>query len=249
MLAGKQLLEMDVLTTDSDPTTRLRAVIGRLSRRLRPRWQALGLTPSQTSVLFTVVRLGPLGLSEISEIEGINPTMLSRITAQLCQSGLIGRESDPDDRRAALVRATPAGQRLRKRIHRERTEALQAAHGKAHRRAARAAVERAAGARDARRADPRRRARDASARSGTHHLQGVRDPQLPPLYAGQAISLSGTWMQMAAQAWLVLTLTGSATTLGLIVALQTLPILLLGPYGGVIADRVDKRRLMICLQA
>jgi MFS family permease len=67
--------------------------------------------------------------------------------------------------------------------------------------------------------------------------------------SGQAISLVGTWMQMAAQAWLVLTLTGSATTLGLIVALQTLPVLLLGPYGGVIADRVDKRRLMVILQA
>ncbi len=67
--------------------------------------------------------------------------------------------------------------------------------------------------------------------------------------SGQAISLSGTWMQMAAQSWLVLTLSGSATTLGVIVALQTLPVLLLGPYGGVVADRVDKRRLMIALQA
>jgi MFS family permease len=66
--------------------------------------------------------------------------------------------------------------------------------------------------------------------------------------AGQSISLIGTWMQMAAQSWLVLTLTGSATTLGVIVALQTLPVLLLGPYGGVIADRVDKRRLMVVLQ-
>ena len=67
--------------------------------------------------------------------------------------------------------------------------------------------------------------------------------------SGQAVSLSGTWMQMAAQSWLVLTLSGSATTLGLIVALQTLPVLLLGPYGGVVADRVDKRRLMVALQA
>jgi MFS family permease len=56
-------------------------------------------------------------------------------------------------------------------------------------------------------------------------------------------------MQMAAQSWLVLTLTHSATDLGLIVALQTLPVLILGPYGGVIADRVDKRRAMIGLQA
>jgi MFS family permease len=66
---------------------------------------------------------------------------------------------------------------------------------------------------------------------------------------GQALSLTGTWMQMAAQSWLVLTLTHSATDLGLIVALQTLPVLLLGPYGGVIADRVNKRKAMITLQA
>ena len=67
--------------------------------------------------------------------------------------------------------------------------------------------------------------------------------------SGQAISLVGTWMQMTAQSWLVLTLTHSSTALGAIVALQTLPVLLLGPYGGVIADRVDKRRLMVILQS
>jgi MFS family permease len=52
-----------------------------------------------------------------------------------------------------------------------------------------------------------------------------------------------------AQSWLVYVLTHSATDLGLVVALQTLPVLLLGPYGGVIADRVDKRRLMVVLQS
>jgi MFS family permease len=68
-------------------------------------------------------------------------------------------------------------------------------------------------------------------------------------YAGQAISLIGTWMQMTAQSWLVLTLTHSSTALGLIVALQTLPVLILAPYGGLIADRVDKRKVMIALQS
>jgi MFS family permease len=68
-------------------------------------------------------------------------------------------------------------------------------------------------------------------------------------YGGQATSLAGTWMQMTAQAWLVLTLTHSSTALGVIIALQTLPVLVLGPYGGVIADRVDKRRMMIALQS
>ncbi len=74
-------------------------------------------------------------------------------------------------------------------------------------------------------------------------------PNYRTYISGQAISLIGTWMQMAAQSWLVLTISHSAGALGVIVALQTLPVLLLGPYGGVVADRVDKRRLMIALQA
>jgi len=65
---------------------------------------------------------------------------------------------------------------------------------------------------------------------------------------GQSVSLIGTWMQMTAQAWLVLTLSDSPSALGVIVALQTLPVLVFGPYGGVIADRVNKLRLMIGLQ-
>ena len=68
-------------------------------------------------------------------------------------------------------------------------------------------------------------------------------------FFGQTTSLVGTWMQTTAQTWLVYTLTHSATDIGFVVALQTLPVLLLGPYGGVIADRVDKRRLMITLQS
>ncbi len=73
-------------------------------------------------------------------------------------------------------------------------------------------------------------------------------PNYRRYFYGQSISLIGTWMQMTAQAWLVLTLTHSSTALGGVVALQTLPVLLLAPYGGVIADRVDKRRMMVALQ-
>ena len=74
-------------------------------------------------------------------------------------------------------------------------------------------------------------------------------PNYRRYFTGQSISLIGTWMQSTAQAWLVLQLTHSATALGIVIALQTLPMLVLGPYGGVIADRVDKRRLMIVLQS
>ncbi len=74
-------------------------------------------------------------------------------------------------------------------------------------------------------------------------------PNYRRYFTGQAISLIGTWMQSVAQGWLVYTLTDSATALGLVIALQTLPVLLLGPYAGVVADRVDKRKLMMALQA
>jgi MFS family permease len=74
-------------------------------------------------------------------------------------------------------------------------------------------------------------------------------PNFRRYYTGQAISLIGTWMQTVAQSWLIFKLTNSATDVGWAVALQTLPVLVLGPYGGVVADRVDKRKLMMVLQA
>jgi MFS family permease len=64
----------------------------------------------------------------------------------------------------------------------------------------------------------------------------------------QLISVSGTWMQSVAQGWLVLQLTGSSVDLGIAVALQYLPMLLLGSYGGLIADRHEKRRILYCTQ-
>jgi MFS family permease len=68
-------------------------------------------------------------------------------------------------------------------------------------------------------------------------------------FVGQTISTTGTWMQSVAQSWLVLKLTGSAVDLGITVALQFGPVLFLGPWGGVIADRFDKRRVLIATQS
>lgn len=65
----------------------------------------------------------------------------------------------------------------------------------------------------------------------------------------QVISFSGTWMQSIAMSWLVLELTGSGTALGTVLAMQFVPMLLLGPTGGMIADRVDVRRLLITTQS
>ncbi len=86
-------------------------------------------------------------------------------------------------------------------------------------------------------------------RVGRVTFASLQVPNYRRYYGGQAISLCGTWMQMTAQAWLVLTLTHSSTALGAVIALQTLPVLLLGPYGGVLADRLNKRRVMVALQS
>lgn len=67
-------------------------------------------------------------------------------------------------------------------------------------------------------------------------------------FIGQSISLSGTWIQRVAQAWLVLELTGSGTAVGVVTALQYVPLLVLAPIGGVIADRVNKRRMLMLTQ-
>jgi MFS family permease len=68
-------------------------------------------------------------------------------------------------------------------------------------------------------------------------------------FVAQLISVSGTWMQTIAQAWLVLHLTGSGVDLGIVTGLQFLPMLLFGPVGGLVADRVDKRHLLYFTQA
>ncbi|MDX6274359.1 MAG: hypothetical protein QOJ92_1569 [Frankiales bacterium] len=63
---------------------------------------------------------------------------------------------------------------------------------------------------------------------------------------GQVVSLTGSWMQMVAQGWLALRLThDSGAALGIVAALQTLPMLLFGLWGGLIADRYRKRRVLI----
>ncbi len=65
---------------------------------------------------------------------------------------------------------------------------------------------------------------------------------------GQAISLIGTWLQLTAQSWVVWELSHSATALGVVTMLGTLPVLLLGPWAGVWADRLDRRKLLIATQ-
>jgi MFS family permease len=73
-------------------------------------------------------------------------------------------------------------------------------------------------------------------------------PNYRRYFTGQIVSVSGNWMQMIAEVWLVLSLTGSGVAVGMTTALQFLPILLFGAWGGVLADRFSKRRLLMATQ-
>ncbi|MBK6493840.1 MAG: MFS transporter [Gemmatimonadetes bacterium] len=95
----------------------------------------------------------------------------------------------------------------------------------------------------------RSRLRDLGAVLFMGPFRAVRHPDFRRFLTGQGISLVGTWMQSIAQGWLVLELTRSAFAVGLTSTLATLPILFFTLYGGVVADRVDKRRFIMALQA
>ncbi len=75
-------------------------------------------------------------------------------------------------------------------------------------------------------------------------FRALSNPNYRLYLAGSTVSNVGTWMMRIAQDWLVLSLTGSGTALGITTGLQFLPVLLLSPYAGVVADRVSKRRLL-----
>ncbi len=80
-------------------------------------------------------------------------------------------------------------------------------------------------------------------------FKALRHRNIRLFYSGQMISLTGSWMQSVAFSWLVLVLTNSSFYLGLVGALQTLPVLLFSFLGGVVADHTSKLRLMFITQA
>jgi len=109
---------------DVELVARLRGVIGRLARQLNDTSTGEGLTPTQYSVLGLVRGRGPLGLAELAELEGLNPTMLSRVVRALDDGGLIRRRPDPSDQRAARVEVTPEGEQVHERVREHRTRVL-----------------------------------------------------------------------------------------------------------------------------
>jgi MFS family permease len=81
-----------------------------------------------------------------------------------------------------------------------------------------------------------------------HTFRSLRVRNYRLFFSGQLVSLTGSSMQLVAMSWLVLRLGGGGTAVGTVAGLQFLPMLLVGPWGGLIADRVDKRRALVATQ-
>jgi DNA-binding MarR family transcriptional regulator len=109
---------------DDEGAIRLRRVIIKLARQLNASSTGEGLTPSQASVLGLIVARGPMSLPDLGELEGINPTMLSRVIGRLVDMRLIDRIPDPADLRSVSVVATAAGRRVDKQIKASRAAAV-----------------------------------------------------------------------------------------------------------------------------
>src|SRR6266545_3805624 len=98
--------------------SRLRLGVTRLARKLRQQAEP-GITPSLLSALSTIDRAGPMTIGELCTVEQVQPPTMTRLVASLVETGMVERSVDPDDRRVAWVRVTPAGARsLAQRLRR-----------------------------------------------------------------------------------------------------------------------------------
>jgi DNA-binding MarR family transcriptional regulator len=122
--AGMDGAGKDGAGMDPDSAIRLRRVVGHLARQLNASSTGAGLTPSQASVLGLIVARGPLSLVELGKLEGLNPTMLSRVISRLAAMDLINRIPDPEDLRSASVVSADAGRRVDQQIKARRAAAV-----------------------------------------------------------------------------------------------------------------------------
>ena len=79
-------------------------------------------------------------------------------------------------------------------------------------------------------------------------MRALKHRNFQLFFAGQLISLIGTWMQNVAQSWLVYRLTGSSVLLGEVGFAGQIPVFLVAPLGGIVADRFNRHRIVIATQ-
>jgi len=111
------------MLTTATLADRLRVSVGRLARRLRQQSMG-GLTPSQSSILANLDRLGPMTMTQVAEQERIAKPSATGIVGRLVDKGLVDKSVDPADRRSSVVAITGAGTNLLAQRRRERTAFL-----------------------------------------------------------------------------------------------------------------------------
>ena len=109
---------------DVDATVRLRGVVNRLSRQFNASARHEGLTPTQASVLGLIAFRESMSLTEVATLEGLNPTMVSRVIGRLDELGLIVRQPSATDLRVTLVSLTPEGQATHARVKEQKAQVI-----------------------------------------------------------------------------------------------------------------------------
>ncbi len=236
--------------SDAGLATALRISVSRLARRLRVERTAPGqaepvLSDTQFAALATLEKHGAMSPGELAGHERVQPPSMTRVIAALEEWQLVTRAAHASDRRQVVLTVTPAGREL---VTKARRRAGRLAGQAAERADAAGAGDAAGGRADSGEAQP---VLTEPARGGRDRLRTFRSLRTRNyrLFAiGQVVSNSGTWMQRVAQDWLVLQLThGSGTALGIATGLQFLP-MLASPWGGAVADRYPKRRILMLTQ-
>ena len=225
----------------------LRPVLLRLARELRKETEQLGITARQATLLWLVKRSPGLSLAELAAEEGISPPALSGHVDRLERAGLIERLRSTDDRRRVGLRLTDEGARML-------SACASPPNDMARRPVERARARRAGG-------DRRRRSGASGAARGrrvttlaialrTRTFRSLRRHRNYRIFfTGQLVSLAGTWMQNVALAWLVLELSGSPLAVGALAFWRFVPFTVFGLVAGVVADRLESRRLVMWTQA
>ena len=234
-------------SSDTVLASALRLSVLRLARRMRAERADTSLTLSQLAALATLERQGPLTPRELAAAERVQPPSMTRLLASLEGAGLVLRTGHPTDGRQVLLTTSEAGVALLREDRRRRDAWLAQRLRELDRGGPRGP---GAGDRGARPAGLLVSTSSSAPVRATGTFRSLRVRNYRLFAAGQVVSLSGTWGQRVAQDWLVLELSGnSGVALGITTALQFTPVLLFGLYGGVLADRYDKRRLLLAAQA
>ena len=188
-----------------------------------------------------------VGVRELAAAEGVSPPAMTAYVDRLKSAGLVSRLRSDRDRRRVELALTDEGAR----VLLVRTEPPHRLAGGA------AAAPGAGGARSrrscsagAQEADRGRLVTAAFLRANRRTWSSLRKHRNYRIFfSGQVVSVTGTWMQNIAAAWLILELTHSPVAVGLLMLCQFLPATVLGLFSGVLVDRLDVRRTVIATQA